>query len=90
MTYISGVPFLHGHMSNRLQEWSGEEEQLKALGIRARGYPVSSKVDGKWSIYRSLWIQSYLLRKWDWGIIYYTLEGYISTFSDSGHGSIYR
>ena len=26
-------------------------------------------------IHQSLWIQSYLLRKWDWGIIYYNLEG---------------
>ena len=27
-------------------------------------------------------------RKWDWGIIYYSLEGDNRTFSDSGHGSI--
>ena len=27
-------------------------------------------------------------RKWDWGIIYDHLESYISTFLDSGHGSI--
>ena len=25
----------------------------------------------------SHWIQSYLLRKWDWGIIYYNLEGFL-------------
>ena len=25
----------------------------------------------------SLWIQSYLLRKWDWGIIYYNLEAFL-------------
>ena len=32
----------------------------------------------------SLWIQPYLLRKWDWGMIW----GVGRTFLDSGHGSI--
>jgi hypothetical protein len=31
----------------------------------------------------SLWIQPYLLRKWDWGMIWV-----ICIFSGSGHGSI--
>ena len=35
-------------------------------------------------IYYSLWIQSYLLRKWDWGMIWRV----ICTFSDSEHGFI--
>ena len=36
----------------------------------------------------TLWIQLYLLRKWDWGIIYYFFWRLFCTFSDSGHGSI--
>ena len=38
-------------------------------------------------LFSSLWIQSYLLRKWDWGIIYCNFEAQVCTFSDSGHGS---
>ena len=36
----------------------------------------------------TLWIQPFLLRKWDWGIIYYNFSRVSRTFSDSGHGSI--
>ena len=52
--------------------------------------PAERKSGGEEVVNQSLWIQPYLLkaRKWDWGIMYNNLEGYISTFSDSGHGSI--
>ena len=44
-------------------------ESMKGTGILPL-HGISTGED-QWS----LWIQLYLLRKWDWGIIYYRLEG---------------